>query len=993
MSRGGRVGLAALACLAWAGAVEALDPRREISQYVHRSWDGRHGLPHDTVRALLQTRDGYLWIGTEGGLARFDGVRFVTFESSRTADGLRDDFVLALAEGEGGTLWVGTRAGGLASFRAGRFTTLTTGDGLPSDAVRSLYAETPDRLWVGTTRGLVLLVGGRVKARVSAAVLPEGATRVIEGDGLGGIWVGTPTGLARVVEGRVTQVLGVGQGLTNPSIRSLLRHASGLWIGTEGGGLGRLEDGAASVTPARVPRSAYVRALEVDREGSLWVATDDRGLSRLSGSQEATFGAREGLGSDAVKVVYEDREGNLWVGAEGSGLHRFRDGLGSTLTTAQGLSADFVRPALRTSDGALWVGTEGAGLNRLHAGTVTTLGTQDGLLSPFVASLHEGRDGSLWVGTEDGGLNQVRQGRVRASVRPGDGLPNPSVWAIEERRDGSLWLGTGAGLAVLSGGSVRPLRGVGLPTPVTLALHEDRSGDLWIGWRNGPVTVLRANGATRYPLADGLPEPSVFTFYEDEEGTLWIGSSRGLLTLRSGALRAFGPGDGLPGVDVHGILEDGDRLWLCTNRGILAVDRRGLLGRLSGGPPIETLALTVEDGLKSNHCSTEAQPALGRMPDGRLFFATVKGLTFIDPLDLSRRGRRLPALDTLIEEVRHGKELLPLHEPAKLPPGPGELLVRFTATSLGEPERLLFRHRLDRASQGWSEPGTRRDVQYTALGAGSYVFRVAAARPGGEWGPSAEFRFEVAPRFYETPPFYAIVAALLGLGVWLGHARRVRAVRHAFAAVLAERARIAREIHDTLLQGFAGVTLQIDSAARRVEEAPGEARSSLERALLRLDECLAEARQSIVDLRAMDADDPGLEVALRRLAGRLTEGSGVEARVEVSGRIPRLPEPVRADVLRIAQEALTNVVRHADASTVYVDLACAERGLVLRVRDDGRGFTVSSAAAPSGHFGIAMMRERAQQIGARLDLRSEPDSGTELRVELDTGRRRWEGRS
>ncbi len=975
----------------------ALDPARAMTQYAHDVWRDRDGLPQNTVQAIVQTRDGYLWLGTEAGLARFDGVRFTVFDRKNTPE-LRHDHVLALSETRDGSLWIGTRRGGLTRLRAGGFTTFTTADGLPNNTVRTLCEDASGRLWVGTNGGLSSYEAGRFLAHPSSDRLPGGGVRALWADGDGSLWVGTVSGLAHL-SGTSVATYTRRSGLRNESVRAIRRGRDGsLWVGTEGGGLHRFRDGRIEVFDAGAGlRSDLVRAIAEDRDGNLWVGTDDTGIRRLADARFASLGRRDGLSSDIVKAIYEDREGSLWIGTEGGGLDRLKNGKVTTYTTREGLSNDFLRAILEDRRGVLWIGTEGGGLNRLENGRFRSYTTRDGLSSNFVTALFEDGRGDLWVGTEDGGLSRKTASGFE-TFRTAHGLPDDSVWAIEGEPDGSLWVGTSLGLSVLRQGAfTNHTARDGLPGSWIVALHRDRRGDLWVGFRYGALARRSGGRFVAYGAAQGFPAVEVSSFHEESDGTLWIATDGGLVRWRDGRFTTFTTREGLVHDTLFAVLEDAQgRLWISSSKGIFAIPKSELEAVAAGRAKfVSPLALTTADGLEANQCTGDAQPAGWRRRSGRLWFPSVAGAVEIDPQGLAF-NRLAPPVH--VEGLTTERGAVPLDRPARLPPGTQDLTIRYTALSLLSPEKVRFRYRLEGYDSHWIDAGSRREVQYTSLPAGDYSFRVIASNDDGVWNEAgAQFGFSLLPRFHETRSFAVLCVALAGVLAWAAHRLHVRRVRHDYEVALHERFRIAREIHDTLLQGLAGVTMQLEAVAQGLLEKPGEAKRQLERVLLRIDGCLTDARRSIRGLRTPELEQGNLVAALREASRRCAGTSSAEAELAVSGEPRRLPGDVETSLLRIAQEALANALKYSGARRILVKLAYEARTVRLSVEDDGRGFPEPIAGSGvAGHYGLQGMRERAEQLGGALMIVTAEGAGTRIEVRIPTGLRgllRWRAAS
>jgi len=754
----------------------ALDPNRAITQYVHDIWQTERGLPQNTILAMLQTRDGYLWLGTQDGLARFDGARFAVFDTRNTPE-LGNNDVLALLEDRASRLWIGTNGGGLVCLEAGRFTRLTRAAGLPGDSVRALLEDRSGRLWVGTLGGgLLRLENGRLVRDPWTERLPGRRVRALLEDAKGVLWVGTDAGLARVENDTVT-LLGRKDGLSHESVLGLLEDRQGiLWIATEGGGVGRLQAGKLTTFTTKQGLSDdFVWSLAEDRDGNLWIGTQGGGLNRLKDGRLSTLTTKQGLSIDFVRSLYEDREGSLWVGTYGGGLNRLRDGRVLALTAREGLTNDSVHALYEDRAGRLWIGTQ-RGLNRLEDGRVEVLAAAPGLSNGFVRSLAEDREGGLWIGTQGGGVNRLKDGRLSA-LTTRQGLANDIVLALQSVSDGSLWIGTrGGGLNRLKDGKLSALTTKdGLSNDDIRSLYEGRDGSLWIGTNGGGLNRLRDGKLSALTSKNGLSNDFVWSLLEDQDGGLWIGTEGGGLNrLKDGKLSAIGTKQGLFDDDVFAILEDASgRLWMTCNKGISYVSKHELQEVLDGRRArVACVSFGTADGMRRPDCNGASQPAAWKGRDGRLFFATTLGVVIVDPTHLPENRLEPPVM---IEEVLVDGRVADRTAALRLPPGTHTLEVHYTALSLLVPERVRFKYRLEGFDEAWVDPGTRRTAYYTNLPHGAYSFRVIASNNDGLWNnQGAALGIVVEPRLHETLAFRLLVVALFALAGPLFYRYRMR---------------------------------------------------------------------------------------------------------------------------------------------------------------------------------------------------------------------------
>lgn len=976
-SRFARVGCAGLTvCLPCLHAF-ALDPAKAVTQYVSRAWRTEDGLPQVSVLAIVQTRDGYLWFGTQEGLVRFDGVRFRVFDRTNTP-ALRHNYVAALYEDSQGTLWIGTYGGGLTRLKDGHFTSYMAEHGLGSNVVWSMTGGPDGSLWLATGGGLVHLTHDRFEHYTTRDGLPANTVLALGPGPEGSLWIGTTAGLSRFKEGRFTNY-SARQGLPHDVVTSLHDDGQGrLWVGTRGGGLARLEDGRwSSYTTRDGLTNDFVTALRADRDGNLWVGTDG-GLDRLAEGRLSRYGTAEGLSGNGVRSLYEDLEGNLWVGTFGGGLNRLSDGPFTTYATSEGLSWDSTTAVYEDRQGSLWVGTARGGLNRFERERFSAFTTRDGLPSDSVTSLFEDREGTLWIGTR-AGLSLRAGGRIRrlSSV---PGLDRRMVRALFQDRAGALWIGTDdAGLIRLEGTSVSVHdTGTGLTGNTVFAILEDRHGSLWVGTDAG-LNRFKEGALTTYTTKQGLASDIVLSLHEDDDG-LWIGTGGGGLSrFEGGAFATYDTTDGLYDDTVFSVLEDrAGFLWMSCNKGVFRVRKSDLQDHAAGRVPrLTSISYGRADGMKSSECNGRVQPAAWRTHDGRLWFSTTKGLVTVNPAAL--RPHTIPP-PVVIEELIVDRQPMS-DESASLPPGSAHFEFHYTALNFMAPEKVIFKYKLDGVDDDWVEAGHRRVAYYTRIPPGSRRFTVVASNSDGVWSETgAVLPFTIRPYFHQTVWFYA--ATTLAVLLALGTAHRFRmSLLEARAAVLEERNRIAQEIHDSLAQGLAGIILQLEALKRETRRQSAVPDAYLERASDLARHSLEEARRSVWALRPALLDKADLPQALGMLVEQCAAEASARIELDVRGAPRPLSEQIEVNLFRIAQAAVTNALKHAAPQRVIVELGYDGPRVALRVTDDGRGFDGGPAGLPAAlGFGIPNMIRRAKLLGARLAVRSAPGQGTEVSV-------------
>jgi ligand-binding sensor domain-containing protein/signal transduction histidine kinase len=928
----------------------ALEPSTPLANYGRQSWVMENGLPQNTVQALVQTRDGFIWLGTEVGLVRFDGNSFQVFDRNSTP-ALPGSDIRCLLESRDGALWIGTSEG-LARWKDGNVTAFTTKDGLPGNNVKSLSLDSDGSIWIETLEGGASYKDGRLSAldvvcyfcslAVNQASLPNGH------------WAGATATILAIYNGdRKETQLQIGRELPGNKIQKLLADREGaLWIGTNGG-LARWVAGKLQRLPITDPlATASVLTLMEDREGNIWVGTETDGLHILRDQRFRTMGAREGLSSDGATAVVEDREGLLWVGTSGSGLNVLR----------------------RSANGAR---------------TVRSYTVRNGMLSDVILALAAAPNGDLWVGTPDG-LNRIRGGKIDAFTSA-DGLPDDFIRSLLADADGSLWIGTRRGLThwtglkagAVSGGRMETFtKANGLGSDLVGAMTRDSNGDLWIATLAG-LSRLSSGKIVNYTTASGLSSNVVTSLLSRRDGTLLIGTQEHGWNLWDGRRFSAEQHNSLNQTTIHAILDDErGHLWFATANGIARCNCGGSANGMQQAGCSNWIEFGPADGLRGREMATNSHPSAWRTRDGHLWFATPKGLVEVDPAHFP--VNTVPPPVTLerftVDDVP--QTLLGAASVVKIPAGHVHFQFDFAGLSFIAPQKVRYRYKLEGFDRDWTDAGTRRTAYYTNIPPGRYTFRVQAANNDGLWNTvGAAQPFELRPHFYQTIWFYALLlAALVGIVVLLLRLRLQRAEGE-FRAVLGERSRIAREIHDTLAQGYVGISVQLEVLAELLRHNKTEAAAKhldLTRGYVR--EGLAEARQSIWALRSQDSGETTLPVRLRRIV-EAAGGHELEAKFSLFGAYRPMPPDTEREFLRVAQEAIHNVKKHAGARHLFVQLEYRPNEVALEVRDDGRGFAADQKPeSASGHYGLTGMEERAAAIGANLEISSEPGTGTTIRL-------------
>jgi signal transduction histidine kinase/streptogramin lyase len=984
MARSGRLVVwMVTACLvpqAW-----ALDPHKTLTQYSRHVWGQQDGLPQDTVKSITQTSDGYLWLGTDEGLARFDGFDFTVF--SRPTTDLPANSITALAASPmpDGSLWIGT-ANGLAQYRDKRFHTYTTNDGLPDNNITALYSDHAGTLWIIAGGNLCRMQAGKFTTFAPGAKLPITSVRAVREDqrhnllvagfSLSGVPSRPSLRVVSLVGDHVTTLID-DAGLGADQVTGLLADShDNLWIS---GTLGLIERSANGQLRRFDSHSGLpedlVRSIVEDRDGNIWAGTNG-GIARLEGERFAV--PSTGTETDLVRTLFEDREGDLWVGGN-DGLTRLRDDSFTTYGKSEGMPSDEPNTVFQDHLGRLWVGFHDSGLMLFSGGTPRLFTHRDGMPETEIFSIRESPRGDLLLGTRAGLVRM--HGSTFTTTAPPDPQLRRVVWEALEDSTGRVWMATSGGLVEQTAVGMRTVVGGGpLGVNAVVTVCQGRDGVLWAGSNGKGLWRIKDNEKRLFGLADGLSSENVRELYEDSAGILWIGTfGGGLNALRDGKFYHFTQSDGLLSNNIADIEDDGESLWLSTTRGICRIAKQQLWElATSRRKQLQPVNYGVEDGLRSAQLSPGYPTGGGaRTADGHLWFTTSRGLAVFDPH--ARRPALLAPIVQISGMTTDG-HTVDLTHPAHLSPDVERIRMQYTATHLSAPEQVIYSYRLSGLEPKWVPAGTRREINYNTPKHGSYRFIVRAELRDGQ-ATEASYAFDVLPHYYETAWFRALAAAgLMGLG-WALYQLRLRQIRSRFSLVLEERARLAREIHDTLAQGFVGISSQLDAVAMCMPEEQSPARKYLDMARRMARHSLTEARRSVMDLRASVLEGQDLAAALEAGMRIWTAGAGVDVKVDVSGPETVLPQEMEQHLLRIAQEAVTNVLKHAGANRIAIKLHLEARKLYLRIRDNGRGFATPDVfSSRGGHFGLIGMRERAERLGGHLQLASHPGEGTEVEV-------------
>ena len=983
-----------IACLLLAcSSALALNPDLDISQYAHTSWKIRDGFPKGEITAIAQTPDGYLWLGTEFGLFRFDGLRNTLWRPPADQQ-LPSNQIFSLLVSSDGTLWIGT-AKGLASWKNGKLTQYAE---LNDRYIFKILEDREGSIWVSGSAlqagKLCVIQNGSVQCAGDDGSLGRGVFNLFE-DSKGNLWAGVKDGLWRWKPGPPTFYSMPGE---PDGIQCLGEDTDGTLLVGRSGAIHRFVDGQTEPYPMPPGIVGQIRGRRMhrDRDGSLWIATFNQGLVRVRRGKTDVFGLPDGLSGEYAFFVFEDREGSIWV-ATPSGLDRFRDYAVSNFSVKQGLSSNRVLSVIAERDGSILLATS-KGLNRWTSGQLTTLNT----------SFSQG--GNQPKGVMPNSLFQDDTGRVWVSNPFGFGFLenerfNPvsdaygAVTAVAQDNTGNLWFANEhAGLFQTFRGSVVQMT----PWSKFEDMHASAlvgdlvQGGIWIGFFTGGIAHFK-DGQIKasYKVADGLTDGRVGDLQFDQDGALWVATEGGVSRLKNGRIATLTSTNGLPCDTVHWLKEDGSRsFWLYTACGLLRITRAELDKwvtavdhDVNAKPMVQTMLLDNSDGVKSVASGNHFTPQVAQSKDGKIWFLVADGLSLVDPSQL-RLNTTPPSvhIEQFIADRITYTASSTENEPLRLPPLIRDLQIDYTALSLVAPEKILFRYKLEGRDSDWQEVTSRRQAFYNDLPPGNYRFRVMACNNNGVWNETGTYvDFFIAPAYYQTVWFRiaAVILFLLVLGaLYQLRLRQVaRQVRVRMEERLEERERIARDLHDTLLQSVQGLILKFYAVSKQIP-ADTPAHNALEKTLDHADEVLAEGRDRIRNLRVNSASLSDLPAAFRSVAEEAPQGRQAIFKTVVEGHVRDLHPLVLEECYCIGREAIINALSHSEAQHVEAEIAYDSREFRLRVRDNGRGIDpkILAEGGRPGHWGLQGMRERAQNMGGQLRFWSRVDTGTEVEL-------------
>jgi signal transduction histidine kinase/ligand-binding sensor domain-containing protein len=986
----------------------ALDPSLDVSQYAHTAWQVREGFTQGYIRSIVQTPDGYIWLGTGFGLFRFDGVRVEDWQPPLNSEQLPSNSIYRLLVARDGTLWIGTMKG-LASWRDGKLNQYRDLAGL---SIASILEDRFGTVWVGssslTSPGKLCAIDGiNGDCHGSGDTLPKGISFLYE-DSHDVLWVVAPDGVWRWRPGPPTFYH---MPFGTPAVQDLVEARDGTLLIPFPGRLGRFGGGKLETQhPYPAPaRNVNGTKILLDRDGGIWIGTAGAGVVHLHQGRADVFSQADGLSDDFVTSLFEDREGDVWVATLG-GLDRFRNYPVTTYAKHEGLGAiPGWGSVVVGKDGSIWMGTFD-GLRTWNHGEVTIYGRADahksesrtiwlpvrymaspGLRDHLQASVFADNAGRILVSTPYA-FGYMENGRF-VSIR---GVPGGLVSSVAQDRQGNLWIANeDQGLLRSSkDGTVQRISWASIGhKDGAQSLAADRStGGLWLGFDGGGVAYF-SDGQIKetYGPAEGLGSGRVSGLHIETDGTVWVATESGLSRIKNGRVLTLTSKNGLPCDAIHWIMQDENHsFWLDMTCGLVRTARSELDAWATDSQrKVKTTIFDSSDGVSNAPIGFLAGSQVIRSSDGKMWFQGFSGgPSVIDPQHLA--SNNIPP-SVHIERITANGKTYDASNGIRLPPRIRDFKIDYTALSFVAPEKVQFRYQLEGQDRNWREVANDREAEYSNLPPGNYIFRVAAANNSGVWNEAGDsLHFSIAPTYYETKWFRAICVVALLVLVWGLYRLRLQQLQWRFneglEARVSERTRIARDLHDTLLQSLHGLMFQFQAARNMLPRKPDEAAAVLDSAIGATEQTITESRGAIQQLRSeMGEGDLGqwLTATGQELARlHAADGHAPVFRSTVEGEQKNLSALPRDEVCRIAREILRNAFQHAKASRIEVEIRYDEREFRLRVRDNGKGVDsrVLQAGGTAGHWGLRGVRERAQQIGARLDFWSEAGAGTEVEL-------------
>jgi ligand-binding sensor domain-containing protein/two-component sensor histidine kinase len=945
-------------------------------------WREAEGLPQSRIRAITQTRDGYLWLGTDNGVVRFNGTSFTAFTVETGC--LKDNEVWSLLEDNEGGLWIGTYGGGLTLYRKGQFTTFTSADGLPDDVILQLDKDAEGNIWMATPSGVGFYSRGVFTQFTTGEGVSNQYINAINAHSPQGIFAGSGNKLYRFLNGKfnlTSNIVDESDGV----IEQLLSGSDGsLWLNFSNAVIKKWKDSVITTYSRKQNLTSHVTALYEDSNRILWAALDS-GLMQLRDEKFESVPLDQKAGRlGVIYSLFGDLEGNLWLGLQANGLGRLHLNELSTISIDNGLNNESTRTVFQDSEGTIWIGTAN-GFSTYRNGIITNYPNLEGKKLAPVRSIAEDNEGNIWIASGESLLLMKKDKLTRFPEWKG----KFEIEVIYKDELGRMWIGTdGDGLFQYRDGKFINFQTQdGLASNHVRGILSDNQGNLWISCFRRGISKYSDGKFTSLTTSDGLAGNRVLALYQDDEGALWFATREGLSRFKDGKFFNYSAESGLLTGFIYTILDDGKgNFWFSCAKGLFRVAKSELKEFAEGKRnKIISVEYGVRDGMQTRAFNVGNQPAAWKAADGSLMFCSLKGLVIVN-LDRISTSNFIPPV--YIEKVLINREKFSLETRPQVPIGTGEVEIQFAALSYNSPEKLRFKYKLDGFDDEWIDAGTRRSAYYTNLPPGAYHFRVMAGNIEGKWNEEgAGFDFYLNPRFYQTGWFAGLMIATVLLIVTLLYRFHLAELKARYSAVLAERRRIAIEIHDTFAQNLAGIALQLDSVSMELAD-PDGTQESIDQACNLIRYSLSEARRAVSDLHSDELENRELITVLPEITNKMAANSKSRVNLKISGVPRKLNPAIEKNLLRIFQETLSNAIKHAEAEIIEIELNYGTESLKLNFRDDGKGFDTGKIMLEVGHYGLIGIRERVKRIGGHLILRSHPEEGTEVNIEIPFSNRR-----
>lgn len=960
----------------------------EVMPFTATEWHSDHGLPHDSVHAVIQSRDGYLWIGTRRGLVRFDGVQFTV---PKLLEG-HNESISTLYEDKDGSLWIGTPRGPMR-LKDEKLVRFGNKEGIPEDDVRTFFGATDGSIWIGRAGGLSRFKGNTFQNFTVDDGLPHAVVRTVCEDETGSLWIGTDAGLCRMKDGNISKMIPLPE--MAASVRIIyVDPQKTLWVGAQTGLFRRVADNQwehYNKTKNGLSDD-FVDALLCDTKGQLWVGTYG-GLNRLAHGKFVTEVTPAGTGYDLVNSITEDHEGNIWIGSK-EGLAGLKPRPFMAFTKQHGLTYNNVMSVLEDNSGTLWCGTWGGGVFHSKDGRISAFTNELG--NNRVLSLCEGRDGSLWFGTDySTGLFRFKDGSL-THFGAEQGLENIGIRVIYEDRHGTIWIGTARSLARLEDGKFRHYRVAdGLAGDAVKVISEDKHGALWVGTNDG-LSRWKDGKFTNFMRKDGLSHKTVLALYEDRDDTLWIGTGGGgLCRMRDGRFTAYTTREGLFNDEVLEILEDNHGyLWMSCLKGVFRVSKEAL-EQFDRGDIFEIPCTSYgkDDGMISVIGSNVAKPAAWKGRDGRLWFATTKGLVVTGPdVEVNDIPPRVLIESVIADKspIRVGSLQLE-SEPLRILPGRGEWEIHYTGLSFEAANRNRFRYKLEGVDPDWVDAGTRRVAYYNNIAPGSYTFHVIACNNNGIWNVTgSRLHITFQPHFWQTWWFKSLIA-ITGLSVTAAVARLVTTKRMQLKlerieqqhAVERERTRIAKDIHDDLGASLTRITF-LGELAEADKTKPESVETYVKKIVVTARDTVRSLDEIVWAVNPRRDTLNSLVEYVAHYSAEFLDGSHLRCRLDLPDYVPEIPlsSEVRHSLFLVIKEFLNNTVKHAQASEVSISMELEDDCFTVELQDDGCGFHPLNHPNGGNGNGVENMRRRIEALGGSFRLDSANGEGTTVSFEV-----------